>query len=105
MAGAAAIRNQESLRTTGSPGQLYVILLFGGDFAFWTHFLASCNLIPSDKMGAEGEPPSEKDTEEIRSRIKNYLRENGQGKGNMLTTHDSYFIRSFVCVCLELGSS
>ena len=56
-------------------------------------------------MGAEGEPPSEKDTEEIRSRIKNYLRENGQGKGNMLTTHDSYFIRSFVCVCLELGSS
>ena len=32
-------------------------------------------------MGAEGEPPSEKDTEEIRSRIKNYLRENGQGKG------------------------
>ena len=31
-------------------------------------------------MGAEGEPPSEKDTEEIRSRIKNYMRENGQGK-------------------------
>ena len=33
----------------GSPGQLYVRLLFGGDFAFWTHFLASCNLIPSDE--------------------------------------------------------
>ena len=31
------------------------------------------------KMGAEGEPPSEKDTEEIRSRIKNYMRDNGQG--------------------------
>ena len=35
-------------------------------------------------MGAEGEPPSEKDTEEIRSRIKNYLRENGQGKGSSI---------------------
>ncbi len=31
-------------------------------------------------MGGEGEPPSDKETEEMRSRIQNYVRENGQGE-------------------------